>query len=84
MAITLNLPPEVEASLTAQAQKLGLQLNAYVQSLLQQQAAKGRLEQTLNLEQFEAQLDALAQGSEKLPYLPPEALARESIYQDHD
>ena len=29
-------------------------------------------------------LDALAQGSDKLPYLPPAALTRESFYQDHD
>ena len=46
MAITLNLPPEVEASLAAQAQALGLQLNSYVQTLLEQQAGMGRGEQT--------------------------------------
>jgi len=34
-------------------------------------------------EQFEAELDGLAQGSEGLPYLPPEALTRESFYRDH-
>jgi hypothetical protein len=84
MAITLNLPPEVEASLAAQAKALGLQLNSYVQTLLEQQAGMGRGEQTINLEQFEAELDALAQGSDKLPYLPPAALTRESFYQDHD
>jgi hypothetical protein len=84
MAITLNLPPEVEARLAAQARALGLQLNAYVQTLLQQRAAMEYSEQTINLEQFEAELDALARGSDKLPYLPAEALTRESIYQDHD
>jgi hypothetical protein len=84
MAITLNLPPEVEASLAAQARALGLQLNSYVQTLLAQQSGMGRAEQTLNLEQFEAELDALAQGSDKLQYLPPAALTRESFYQDHD
>ncbi len=84
MAITLNLPPEVEASLAAQAKALGLQLNSYVQTLLEQQAGTGRGKQTINLEQFEAELDALAQGSDKLPYLPPAALTRESFYQDHD
>ncbi len=84
MAITLNLPPEIEASLATQARTLGLQLNAYVQTLLEQQAGMGRAEQTINLEQFEAELDALAQGSDKLPYLPPAALSRESFYQDHD
>ncbi len=84
MAITLNLQREVEASLAAQAQALGLQLNSYVQTLLEQQAGMERAEQTLNLEQFEAELDALAQGSDKLPYLPPAVLTRESFYQDHD
>ena len=84
MAITLNLPPEVEASLAAQARALGLQLNAYVQTLLGQQAGIRRAEQTINLEQFEAELDALAQGSDKLQYLPAAALTRESFYQDHD
>jgi hypothetical protein len=84
MAITLNLPPEVEASLAAQARALGLQLNFYVQTLLEQQAGMGRREQTINVEQFEAELDALAQGSDQLPYLPPAALTRETFYQDHD
>jgi hypothetical protein len=84
MAVTLNLPPEVEASLAAQARALGLQLNFYVQILLEQQAGMGRTEQTINVEQFEAELDALAQSSDQLPYLPPAALTRESFYQDHD
>jgi len=38
----------------------------------------------LSLQEFDAELDALAGGSEKLPYLPPEALTRETYYQDHD
>jgi hypothetical protein len=84
MAITLNLPLEVEASLAAQARALGLQLNSYVQSLLEQQAGSGCAEQTTSLEQFEADLDALAQGSDKLPHLPPAALTRKNIYRDHD
>jgi hypothetical protein len=84
MDITLNLPPEVEATLAAQARALGLQLNSYVQTLLEQQAGIVRAEQATSLEQFEAELNALAQGSDKLPYLPPAALTRESFYQDHD
>ena len=84
MAITLKLPPELEASLAAEARALGIELDAYVQTLLEHQAGMGRAEQTINLEQFEAELDALAQGSDKLPYLPPAALTRESFYQDHD
>ena len=84
MAIALDLPPEVEASLAAQAQALGLQLNSHVQSLLERQAGMGRTEQATKLEQFKAELDALARGSKKLPYLPPAAPTREGSYQDHD
>lgn len=84
MAITLELPPEIEASLAAQARARGLRLDAYVESLLKQQAATEHPGRAMSLEQFEAELDALAQGSEKLPYLPPEAVTRESFYQDHD
>jgi hypothetical protein len=84
MAILLELPPEIEADLAAQAQARGLRLDAYVKNLLRQQASIGHSEPTMGLDQFEAELDALAQGSETLPYLPPEAMTRESLYQDHD
>jgi hypothetical protein len=84
MTITLELVPNVEASLAAQAQALGLQLSAYVQILLEQHAAAKTPGEAMNLEQIETELDALAEGSERLPYLPPEALTREGIYRDHD
>ncbi len=84
MAITLELPPEIEASLAAQAQARGLRLDAYLQSLLKEQAAAERPEHPMSLDEFEAELDRLAEGSERLPYLPAEALTRECFYQDHD
>jgi hypothetical protein len=84
MAITLELPADIEATLAAQARAHGLRLNAYLESLLKQQAATGREVHRMSLEQFDAELDGLAQGSEQLPYLPPEALTRESFYRDHD
>jgi len=56
----------------------------YVNSLLRRQAATKHLEQSMGLEQFEAELDQLARDSEKLPHLPAEALMRESFYQDRD
>jgi hypothetical protein len=82
VAITLELTPEVEAGLAAQAQARGLRLEVYVETLLKQ--ALMNPSQKVSLEEFEAELDALARGSDKLPYLPPEALKRESYYQDHD
>jgi hypothetical protein len=83
MAITLELPPEVEAGLAAQAEARGLALDVYLENLLKHHAAMKPPDQ-LSLQEFDAELDALARGSEKLPYLPPEALTRESYYQDHD
>jgi len=84
MAITLELPPEIEASLAAQARAQGLRLDAYLKSLLEQQATTEHSGPSLALEQFEAELDQLAHDSEKLPYLPADALRRESFYRDHD
>jgi len=43
MAITLNLPPELEAKFAARARELGVELDAYVQALLQRQAASSPL-----------------------------------------
>ena len=39
MTITLELPPETEASLLAQAQACGLTLNAFVKTIIMTQAA---------------------------------------------
>ena len=39
---------------------------------------------TMNLAEFEATLDALAEGSEKLPVLSAEATSRAGIYRDHN
>lgn len=38
----------------------------------------------LNMAEFEATLDALAEGSETLPVLPTEATSRAGIYRIHD
>ena len=69
IAITLELPPEIEARLKAQARARGLRLDAYVESLLAQQATTEHPGRAISLEKFEAELDALAENSEKLPYL---------------
>jgi hypothetical protein len=37
-----------------------------------------------DLAEFDQALDALAEGSEKLPDLPDEAFSRQNIYQNHD
>ena len=85
MTITLELTLHVAASLAAQAQARGVSLDTYLHNLLEEQAATvDHRAPPITLEQFDAELDALAADSETLPYLPAEALTRESFYQDHD
>jgi len=85
MTITRELTPDVAASLAAQAQARGVSLDTYVRNLIEEQAAAvDHREQPMTLQPFEAELDALAADLETLPYLPAEALTRESLYQDHD
>jgi hypothetical protein len=84
MTLTLELPPEVEADLSAQAQESGLPLHAYVENLLKHQVGPAGAKPTMSIDQFEAELDALAEDSENLPDLPAELLRRENLYQDLD
>ena len=84
MSITLELPPEIEEVLTAQARARGLQLDVYVRVLIEERAATAHRVHTMTPAEVDAELDELARDSEKLPYLPPEALTRESIYKDHE
>ena len=57
----------------------GVPLDVYLRTVIEQAAAsEGRPE--VSPDQFDAGLDALAEGSEHLPVLPPEAYRRESIY----
>ena len=84
MALILQLRPDLEENLVEQARAQGLSLEAYIESLLERQLVPETGEQRLSLEEFEAQLDALGEFSDKIPELPLEALTREGIYTDHD
>ena len=81
MEIRVDLTPQMEAGLSAQAQTQGMSLDAYVQSVIERIAAQ-RSAPDLSLEDFEAGLDELAAASDDLPDLPAEAYTRDSIYGD--
>lgn len=84
MTILLELDPETEARLRAQAELHGIALNLYASRLLKEAAlpptgGTGKL----TLEEFHTMLRELAEGSENLPKLPTSAFNRESIYEEH-
>lgn len=84
--IQIELRPEIEARLVAEAQARGVDIEAYVESLLEQAVTTpGTLApRRRTREEMRAFYDALAAHSDKIPQLPDEAFTRESFYQDHD
>jgi predicted transcriptional regulator len=84
MTILVELIPEVEASLKAEAALHGMDLQKYAGKLLEGAAIPRPAETgTLTREEFHTMLRELAEGSEALPKLPTSAFSRESIYEDH-
>jgi hypothetical protein len=83
MTITLNLRPEVEEQVRSQAEARGMSTESYLAWFIENQILPARRPRP-TLEEFEADLDAMAEGTDNIPVLPPEALTREAIYGDHD
>ena len=83
MTITLQLKPEVEECLLAHAQAQGVSLENYVAGVIEAQVLPVPKRRP-TLEEFEADLEAIAEGTDDIPVLPPEALTREAIYGDHN
>jgi hypothetical protein len=83
VTIALELKPEVEDRVLAEAQEHGVPLESYLASLIEAQVAPPEPPRA-SLEQFLAELEEFAEGTEEIPVLPPEALTREAIYGDHN
>lgn len=83
MTIRVELNPETEARLVAEAHAKGLPVETIAEQLLNE-ALTGRAVShgRLTVEEFHRLLDAMAKGSERLPDLPTETFSRESFYQD--
>ena len=83
--IQLELRPEVEARLAAEAQAHGVDIEVYVESLLEQAVTAVTSQPRLRTrEEMQAFYNVLAAHSDKIPQLQEEAFTRESFYQDHD
>jgi len=80
MTITLELKPELEQRVVTQAAAQGLSLEAYLLSVIEAAGVR-TVAKRPTLEEFEAAMDELAEGTDDIPVLDPEALTRESIYE---
>ena len=83
MTIQVEISPEAEARLKADAMVRGIALEKYAGKLLEDAiptyaTGTGRLTR----EDLRAMREELTRGSEKLPVLPPEATERASFYED--
>jgi hypothetical protein len=85
MAIQVELNPEMEAQLAAEAQVRGLALEGYAQWLLQEaMASRPGHRSRASQEEFRAFLDALAVKPPNVPELRSSTFPRAMIYGEHD
>jgi Post-segregation antitoxin CcdA len=81
MTVTIELPPEVEAGLVAQAQALGVPLSQYLEHLLREQVPQLSSASLSPAERAAAWRES-AKGLPHTPPLSDQAISRESIYSD--
>ena len=84
MIITLELPPETEASLFAQAEARGLTLDAYLQTVIENQAATESAKPLQSLptggEDLDQAIDELFDSVQVPPGVGEGAMRRENWY----
>jgi hypothetical protein len=87
MTVTLELRPEVEAQLLAQANAKGLSLPDYLKNVVEQQAgSRAALTsvEAMSHEEWEREFEAFVDGFPQQPVLSDEAISRDSIYTRED
>lgn len=85
MTIKLELDPDIEERLAAEAQAQGLGLEEYAQRLLQEAIRLTRRRRSrASQQEFRGFLDALASKPPNVPQLRAETFTREMIYGEHD
>ncbi len=83
MTIRVELNPETEARLVAEARSQGVPLEKLAERLLKQALIANSVpHRALTVDEFHHMLERMAEGSEKLPNLPTESFSRESFYED--
>jgi hypothetical protein len=80
MTIQVEVSPELEASLKAEAALSGMDLKDYAGKLLEERRPHSSTG-TLTPERFDEMLKVLTKGSKNLPILPIEVNQRSSYYE---
>ena len=82
--IQVELKPEIEAQLVADAHAEGVEPSVYAGSVIERAYLRGNgtRKPSRSPEEIRAWLDSLAQFSDQIPQLPEEAFSRESFYRD--
>ncbi len=84
MTIRVELNPEMERQLAAEALARGIALEVYAQRLLWEAiASRSTVHTRASQEEFRAFLDALASKAPNVPQLRSETFSREMIYGEH-
>jgi hypothetical protein len=85
MTIKVELNPEMEARLTAEARAFGIELEEYARRLLQQAIGSAQQPRSrASQDEFRSFLDALASKAPDVPQLRADTFTREMIYGEHD
>jgi hypothetical protein len=83
MTIQVDLNPEIEARLVAEARSQGVPLEKLAERLLKEALSMSGLPHgVLTAVEFHSMLESMAEGSEKLPNLPTESFSRASFYEE--
>lgn len=83
MTVTLNLKPELEAGIFAQAQASGMTVEAYLLSVVEG-AVLPATHQKLSAEERAAAFEAWSVGHRPTPPLSDYAISREGFYEGRD
>jgi len=84
MTVKVELTPEIEQRLTERARARGVDLNAYIQKMIEDAAAVVPNVTEIDVDGINAMLDEFAEMGKDLPVIPLSALTREAMYSDHD
>jgi hypothetical protein len=83
MTVTLNLNPELEAGIFAQAQASGMTVEAYLLSLVEG-AVLPTIQQKFSAEERATAFEAWSAGHRSTPPLSDFAISRDAIYDGRD